>query len=645
MEEKKNRRLEESQSAIQSRKSGAILLLVGLFFFEVCGGENALLYAETELTETESSEKEKANTRKQIVISPFRRQGSASQSGSAISIIDSETIDRTGSRSVAELLRRVPGVEVVQAGGAGRTATVFLRGAESDQTLVLIDGVRLNTVADGSFDFADLRVDNIQRIEILKGPQSVLYGSEALGGVISIFTNRGHDGSGVTLKAEGGSYSTQDYSIRGAVHDEQLTSSTSLSYQSTQGISAAAPRSGNKEADGYENITVSTANELLLGSDWKAGVSGRLQRGDTQLDGFDFMTGPIDDLNYTQRHQLVSGQANVGKTTGVIRPNLSLGYMYDQLNGYDDNTAYNSYDIRNTLLSPTLQVDVVPADWTTTTVGVSFEDRSAANPGNFDQSRSVYATFLNQQFDISRAFSISGGVRYDHYSDFGDQVTYRTTVSALIEDAASRIHTSIGTGFKAPTFNELYFPGFGNKNLSPEKNRGFDVGVETTLFDDRLVNDLTFFRSDYEDLISFNTTDFTAQNIESSVAKGFEESLELMVSKMVTLSFGYTYTDSVNRNTNQMLPRRPLHRFTTGVIFKPIDDLTVDLLYLMVKDRIDSDLSKMDNYDRVDTTIRYTGGVVNPYVRIINLFDTRYEEITGYGTPGLSAYGGIEIPL
>jgi vitamin B12 transporter len=615
----------------------SLMLLAAGGVLSVVSGASAPLYGETESKSGSKGEK--------VVISPYRRQGSVSQSGSAISVIDAETIDRTGSQTVAELLRRVPGVEVVQAGGSGRTTTVFLRGAESDQTLILIDGVRVNTVADGSFDFADLRVDNIERIEILKGAQSVLYGSDALGGVISIFTNRGHDGDAVTLKAEGGSYSSQDYTVRGSVHNGRVTSSTALSFLSTQGISAAAPRLGNTEADGYENLTLSSSNDVQVGSEWKATLNGRLQRGDTQLDGFDFLTGPIDDLNFTQRHQLVTGQAAVNRTTGIVRPSLMLAYMYDQLNGFDADTAYNAYNIRNASLSPTLQVDVVPNDWSFTTIGTSFDSRSAANPGNFDRSRSIFGTFLNQQFDLGKHLSISGGVRYDHYSDFGDQVTYRTTLSSSIDDLASRLHTSFGTGFKAPTFNELYFPQFGNANLSTEKNRGFDVGVETRLLDGRVTHDLTFFRSDYSDLISFNTADFTAQNIESSVAKGFEESLEVMINNAITLTFGYTYTDSVNNSTDTMLPRRPLHRFTTGVILKPVEDLTIDLLYLMVKDRIESDLKKMDDYERVNATIRYTGGTINPYVRVVNLFDTRYEEIVGYGTPGLSVFGGIEIPL
>lgn len=583
--------------------------------------------------------------RERIVISPYRRQGSVTQSGSAITVIDAEMIDRTESQTVAEVLRRVPGVEVVQAGGAGTTATVFVRGAESDQTLVLIDGVRVNTVADGSFDFADLRVENIERIEVLKGPQSVLYGSDALGGVISIFTNRAHEGGGATFKAEGGSYSSQNYTIRGAVHDEIVASSTSLAFQSTQGISAAAPRLGNKEADGYENLTLSSSNDVQLGTDWKATINGRYQRGHTQLDGFDFSTGPVDDLNYTQRHELITGQASIIKTTGIVRPGVMLAYMHDQLNGFDPDTSYNAYDIRNASISPTFQVDIIPSDWSFTTIGTSFDSRSAVNPGNFDRTRSVFGAFLNQQFDFSRYLSVSGGVRYDHYSDFGDQVTYRTTISSSVDQLFLRLHTSFGTGFKAPTFNELYFPQFGNANLSTEKNRGFDVGVETKFFDGDIVNDLTFFRSDYTDLISFNTSDFTAQNIESSLVKGFEESLEVMVNKVMMLTFGYTYTDSINNSTRTMLPRRPLHRFTTGVVITPVKDLTIDLLYLMVKDRIDSDLKKMDDYDRVNATIRYTAGPVNPYIRVVNLFDKRYEEITGYGTQGLSVYGGIEVPI
>jgi vitamin B12 transporter len=602
----------------------------------------ATTLAEDTPQETTPPNREKID---RIVVSPNRSVNKVGEVGSSVSVLNSTEIDQSGVRNVVEILRRLPGVEVVQAGGNGRTATVFVRGAESDQTLVLIDGVRVNTAADGSFDFADLRVDNIDRIEVLRGPQSVLYGSEALGGVISIITNRSSEGNALTLRAEGGSYSSHEYGIRASVLQNNVASSTSLSFATSNGISAALAGKGNSEADSYENITLSTSNDVTLDNDWQGSVTGRYQRGDTQLDGFDFATGPVDDLNYTQQHELTTAGLKLGKNTGIIRPRIELGVMQDTLSGNDPDTEFNAYDIRNQGFFPTAQIDIVPNDWSVTALGYSYENRAARSRENFDTSRNVHGIFLNQQVKLFNLLSWSGGARYERYSDFGNQATYRTTLSSPVEKLSSRLHTSIGTAFKAPTFNELYFPAFGNPNLEPEKSTGFDVGVETTALSGSVVNDLTFFRSDFEDLISFNTADFTGQNLESSKAQGLEESLQVQVSDVLSFGVAYTFQESQNEESGQALPRRPKHKVTTNVLIKPIEKLSIDALFLMVKDRIDSDLSNMDDYERVDLTVRYEAKNVTPYLRVVNLFDARYEEVTGYGTPGLSAFAGFEVKL
>jgi vitamin B12 transporter len=592
-----------------------------------------------------TAESKNIEEQEQLVVSPHRRPGRISDVGSSIDVITARDIVMSGAQSVSEVLRRLPGVEVVQVGGAGRTATTFIRGGESDHVSVLIDGVRVNTVADGSFDFADLRVTDIERIEVLKGPQSVIYGSEALGGVISIVTNRGYSGSGLSVSAEGGSYSSQDYSVRAAYDGEGVTSSTGLSFSRTEGISVALPRSGNGEDDGYENLTLGTSNDFRFSPEWGSALNVRYQRGDAQLDGFDFSRGPVDDLNFTQRRNLVSGLMSLSRKEGMIRPNISLGYMYEELEGFDPDTSYNGYDIRNSGFTPTVQLDLYPVDWSVSSFGLVFEERAANNLTNFDRSRQVYAGYFNQQFNLSDSDILTAGVRYDDYSDFGDYVNYRTTLSSLRLNGLLRFHSSLGSGFKAPTFNELYFPQFGNEDLDPEKTRGFDAGIEMRLLDGRVTNDLTFFRSDYRDLITFSVVDFTAQNIESSRAIGVEERLSLVVAPSTTISVGYVYTDSRNDTSRDLLPRRPVHRATLEVNAEPIKDWQINLFYLMVKDRIDSSSETMDDYERVDALVRYNARSIRPYVRIVNFFDTRYEEVTGYGTPGLSVFGGLEMVL
>lgn len=562
--------------------------------------------------------------------------------GSAITKIDAEELQKKKQPSVLEVLRTVPGVAVVQSGGRGRQTSVFIRGGKSDHTLVLIDGVRVNSVNTGQYDFADLKTENIERIEILRGPQSVLYGSEAIGGVISIFTKQGEGEAKSTLSAEGGSNATQQYTGTISYGGEQFRSSSSVSFFDTDGFSTA---SRGTEEDGYSNVNVATQNGVNFLDDGRADFVFRYTRGDVDLDGFEFGIGPVDDLNAEQTRDTYIGSVKVSKPfSDKVTPSIQFGYVDESLEGEDPDTEFNNFDIKSELFSITPTLEIAPIESNTITLGYEFETRSGSTSESLDETRDFNSFFLQDQHSFDDWLFLTGGVRYDDDSEFGGETTYRVSFAALSEDTGSRLHASYGTGFKAPTLNELFFPGFGNPELEPETSWGYDVGVEQELGSDAAVLDVTFFQNEFDDLITFDPNTFLAANINSAEAWGIETVLDLRLCSFADLVSQYTYTDSEDNSTGELLPRRPRHRWSFDLFLSPIEKFDAALTFLMVQDRIDSDGGDMDDYERVDLTLSYdVTEKIKPFVRFENLFDQDYQELPGFSSPGFVVFGGVEL--
>lgn len=579
----------------------------------------------------------------EIIITANRYPTSIEQVGSSVSVINKEEIKRHD--TVLEALRtRVPGLEVSQIGGQGRTTSVFIRGAESDHTLVLIDGIRANDNTTDQFDFANLKSENIERIEVLRGPQSVLYGSSAIGGVINIITNRASVGSSKSVSLEAGSHGTQHYKGNVSWGSENISTSNTVSYFDTDGISAAASDRGNPEDDSYENISLSSRNDLSFSGDGKASLSLRYSDAETELDGFDFLVGAVDDPNFVQETDSLSAALLVSKPINdYLTPSVELGFSEQDLKGIDPDTVFNNFDIESQTLSVVSKLDLEPSWGGVLTLGHSYEDREGRNVGSFDERRDVNSFFLQKQYSWNERVFLTAGLRHDDDSDFGNETTYRTTLAVLCNETGTRFHASYGTGFKAPSFNELFFPGFGNPDLDAETSWGYDVGIEKSFANSSAVLDVTYFQSKVDDLIAFDVNTFLAENIAEAESKGIETTLDFNLLDWLSANVAYTYTKSEDRSTGAILPRRPRHRGSFNLLANPIEDFETTLSFLLVNSRRDSNGAKMDNYERVDLTFSYLlSDNLKPFVRIENLFDEDYEEIPGYGTLGFSAYAGIQ---
>ena len=578
-----------------------------------------------------------------IVVSANRVATEIDDVGSSVTVLDAEQIELRAKTTVAELLRSVPGVEVVRGGGPGQVTSVFIRGGNSSHTLVLLDGVRVNDPSTGAFDFANLSTDAVERIEIVRGPQSTLYGSEAMAGVISITSKRGREGLHVSGLAEAGELDHRRWRLRVDGGSERFDYSLTASDESTDGVSAARESAGNTEDDAYDLTSVTAGLGFALGGDGRADLTLRTFDGRVGNDGFDFTAGPVDDLDRLQDREGLVASLRVRKQLGRRwNQTFVLGFHDDELSGTDPDDLFSNFTVDSRSAELTAQSDVTLSESDVLSFGATYDDRGSDSVGNFDENVDIVSFFVQNAWASSAdRFHLTAGVRYDDHSRFGDETTFRSSISWDVT-SSTRLHGSYGTGFKAPTLNDLFFPFFSNLDLRPETSEGFDLGVEQSFLDDKVTVGLTWFSTDFEDLIAFDFATFLPQNIASGSSDGVELTLAVRPNARLQVSLSYTYNDTEDGATGLQLARRPEHRSTLDVFFRPGDRFRGALGLIVGRDRIDSDGSDMDDYERVDLTLHYRASrALEPYLRVENLFGEDYEEINGFTTPGAVAVVGL----
>ena len=365
----------------------------------------------------------------------------------------------------------------------------------------------------------------------------------------------------------------------------------------------------------------------------------------THLDNYSYGVGPVDTLNYLQNHEnyLVA-------VTGKIFPvekyeqSLTLSYLRDNLNATDPLTAYNNYKINATteILDWQHTLDLRPL---TITGGFAYRYESANSEGSFDQSIDNKAGYLNAKLGlIDDALILNAGLRYDDHSTFGDALTYRTGVLYYLKPLEMRFKANLGSGFRAPSLNELYYPNYGNLNLKPEKNTGYDIGVEKDLFGKKLIIGATYFWQRYSNLIQTDSNTYTAVNIGTAQTDGVEIKATALPMENLKLNAGYTYLEAIDKDTGAFLSLRPRNKVTSSIEYTWAK-LTIIGEYQYVSKRFDSSLNQdISPYALVNLKGSY---VVcknfSVFARIDNLFNKSYEEAAGYGTPGISAFGGVKV--
>ncbi len=604
-----------------------------------------------------------------VVVTATRIETPVEEVGSDVTVIGKEEIKKSQKKTVADLLRSVGSLDVVRTGGPGSSTSVFIRGAKSEHTLVMIDGVEMNDPisAGRTFNFADLTVDNIERIEIIKGPQSTLYGSDAMGGVINIITKKGSGRPSAFVSGEAGSFSTYRESAGVSGGTSLVNYSLSLSREDTDGISAAAAKDGNTESDAYENTTVAGRFGLSPLEYLSLDLTARYTDARHDIDNGG---GPgKDDPNNTTESKrfYFRTSASLFLLDGVLENTIGFSltdHQRENNNGKDPlhptSLSVSSFDsrLKKTDLQSTLRMGKAG----TLTAGIEYEEEEGESKYHSESAWGPYTSnFSNQKARntgyyaeesiglLDRLF-ITAGVRSDNHNRFGSETTYRVTGAYRIKETGTTLKATFGTGFKAPTLYQL-FSRYGDIHLLPETSTGWDAGIEQTLADGRISLGATYFSNNFDDLIDFDSATSKYKNISGAETNGVELSVALNPIDALTIRTRYTYTDTLDRSTGMSLLRRAANRVNVniGYDFSERGNLNMDINYVGTRD--DRDYSTfpatrvtLGPYTLVDLAASYAlTKNVTITGRIENLLDQDYQEVAGFGTPGIGAYGGVRV--
>jgi len=614
---------------------------------------------------------EREVTLEEVVVTATRVETPIEEIASSMTVISSKEIERKQKATVLEVLKGLPGLDVVQNGGVGGTTSIFIRGANSEHTLVMIDGVEVNDpISPGrSYDFAHLTVDNIERIEILRGPQSTLYGSDAIGGVIHIITKKGEGKPKFFLSAEGGSFTTFREATGISGGNKWVNYSFALSRFDTEGISTASKKDGNYERDGYENTSLSAKLGFKPMDNLGIDFILRYMDAKTELDNFAGVGG--DDPNYVQKSNQFLFKTQVG---------LSL---FDQVWSQKLGLALNDHnrDIKNKKDSQhpfdyekgRYDGQLLKFDWqhhlqlhktNALTFGLEYEREEGKSkyyweslwgPGQSifpKKTANIKGYYIQDEIKLWDRLFATLGIRIDDHSRFGSETTYRVAPAYLIKETDTKIKGTFGTGFKAPTLYQLFAPAtlwgpIGNKDLKPEKSRGWDFGVEQDFLKNRVTLGATYFRNDFKDLIQF---DWGQGYI--NIAKAKTEGIELFASVKpidnLTARINYTYTDTEDKKTGKPLLRRPRNKMGLDLNYHFLDKGNLNLGAIYVGKRDDWKpypvRGRIGGYTLVNLAASYDiTKNFQIFGRVDNLFDKDYEEVSGYGTSGLSFFGGLKL--
>lgn len=615
---------------------------------------------------------EKSARLEEVVVTANRLDTATSEVGSSITVITAREIEQRQQTFLLDVLRSVPSIDVVQNGGPGSTTAVFMRGANSEHTLVLMDGVELNDPSSpsGGFDFANLPTDNIERVEILRGPQSTLYGSRAMGGVINIITRRGKGDPTGFFSAQGGSFhtATEKAGISGGT--DRYNYSLGLSRFDSDGFSAAGKKYGNTENDGNQNTSVKTRLGITPTSNLSIDFILNYLKNRTDLDNNGGVGG--DDPNYVQKNEQLSFRSQADLALFDNRWEQRLGVSYNDLNrdfnngidpAHPSDLSRGSYHGRN-----------VTFDWQHTlhlhetnslTLGIERKEETAKSDyysesawGPYDspwdeQSAHTTGYYLQDQIRLWDAWFTTLGVRLDDHSSFGTKATYRLTSAYTVKQTNTTVKGSYGTAFKAPSLYQLYSPDYGDKLLNPEKSTGWDLGVEQSLLGGKLTMGATYFHNDFNDLINFDSTLFKYNNIARATTHGVELTASVRPIDELTLRAGYTYTRTEDKETGLELLLRPKNKISIDGNYRFLKNANLNLGIIYVGTRFNTVYDpityaaarvKMSEYLVANLAVSYDiCKNFQIFGRVDNLFDRNYEEITGYGTAGISAFGGVKV--
>jgi vitamin B12 transporter len=615
-----------------------------------------------------------------IVVTATRVAGAPATA--ATTVLHGEDLRRRGIIQVKDALREVAGASIVQTGSFGGLTSLYLRGGESGYTQVLVDGIPVNEPG-GAFDHAHLLTEDVERIEIVRGPTSVLYGTDAVTGVIQVFTRRGAGDARVSLTARGGNYGTVDLtaSVRGGAADQTVSYGVTLGQYTTSGI--------HDFNSGYRNTYLNSS--VALRPDSATDVRAIMRYGDDRFEAPTDGSGNVVDRNAYEFGQRISFGVDAGRfLTNRVEARVQLaahtvdGGFNDQADGPADTLGFYGSSSLNDVTRRSVdgRFNIYATSDVVVTVGGHVEqeeersfDESMSefgpSNGSFEARRWNRAGYVQVAGGVSR-FSWQAGARYDNNDTFGEFATYRVGASVRVLPNA-RIRGAFGTAFREPTFFQNFATGFvrGNPDLEVEEATSWEVGFDQQLADRRLRVSATYFNQRFDELIEFtfsppNPDDPNYFNIAMARSGGVEITVDADLPRGIHVSGGYSFVDTevleggFDQTPLGLFPpggqllRRPRH---SGHVRAGLgtEGLSLDAAAYYTGERDDVDFNAgerviLDEYVTLDVSGRFVvhdrgGRTITLEARVANALDHQYEAVFGFAAPGRSLLAGLRVGL
>ncbi|MBY0463026.1 MAG: TonB-dependent receptor [Alphaproteobacteria bacterium] len=578
----------------------------------------------------------------------------------SINTITDKALQTNQQETVLDALKDLPGIHAVQQGGSGRSASMFIRGGDPGETLVLIDGMRGNdpSTPNGLFDFGHLSVDGIETIEVAKGPYAAQYGGDAMAGVVSIKTAKGKGKPTFKATAEAGSFETFQQGLGTQGQINAVDFNVNVSHFRTDGTPSTSiahrtlPRQWNPEP--YERNAFSSRLGAQLNPDWHLSLWNRYQHNCSRYVNETLSSNPsAQDIGaqWLNRAQLE------GEVGSKWKPAFGIGYVEQERRSGNDIVPFMP---KRTDQGQTFKLDwknqIKVTDSYDVHLGVEKEQQSYRSDNHETTPVQARADekdlFMGNILNPHKRVKLEAWGRYHRHSQFGGENSYRTAATYRHLETRTEIYTSYGTAIKAPSLSQLFDTKSGNPHLHPEKSHGYEVGVRQPLTQ-KVEIGTTFFRNLISELISSKQVaplQFTYSNINNAETRGLESFISIKPVDGMTFRLEHTYLRAKNLNTDLQLSRRPLHKLAAQLNFQMTEvwDMGIGAIH---------NGKQVDDTPRFVTERVYMGGatVLRVYTtyhvnknwdvfgRIENALNRHFEEPSGYLQPGLAVYGGIRI--
>ena len=585
-----------------------------------------------------------------IVVTASGFEQPRSETGQAIEIVGRDRLDQLQSATIAQVLQTVPGVSVATRGGLGGQTSAFIRGGSSAQTLVLIDGVRINdlTSPNGAFDFGALMTGNIGRVEILRGPNSVIWGSQAIGGVVNVQSIAPVDGFEGRLGAEYGGFDTKRLNANVAGTKGVFEGSVGGAFVKSAGISALA---GGTERDGYANATGNARLKVNISDSFTLDFRSYYNRAKVEYDS-EFGIG-ANGLPVSRNRQFVG----------------YVGAQFDMLDGrFHNRIAYTRTDLRRIGTDPIVfsfnnfnvrgAIDRVEyhtafdlTDALTLVAGVEYERTFASTSFEGaapDVARNdVVSGFGQIIVRPVNGLTLTAGVRHDAYSDYGGQTTLGGNLAFTPNEGRTMFRATYAEGFRAPTLTEGQ-PPYGNPQLRPETARNFDLGVEQQFLEGKAQLFATYFNRRSNNLIAFSPVSFQSENIDKVTAKGLEIGLDLNPSSQLDIRASYTLVDAINRTAGDTFGNRqalrPQNSFSLTADWQTAFGLSLGSSLVVIGDSFDDAANNVRLNGYALAGLRASmplNAALEVFARVENMLDAQYTVVSGYNSFGRHATIGV----